>query len=217
MSLRSMMRLALSLGRGLSQGLTEATAGRDPIELFEEWFGAAREAGMLLPESMTLATCSADGAPSARMVLLKGVDEHGFVFYTNLRSRKSEEMTANPRAALCFHWAVLQQQVRIEGTVARLSPETVAAYFQTRPRGSRIAAWASRQSETLGDRSELERRYRELEQKFEGRDVPLPEFWGGFRLAPVLIEFWQGRPDRMHDRLLFKRDSGVWIAERLYP
>ncbi len=212
-----MIRLALSLGRGLSRGLPDATEGRDPIEQFKEWLAEARESGMLLPESMTLATSSADGAPSARMVLLKGVDDGGFVFYTNLGSRKSRELTTNPRAALCFHWAVLQRQVRVEGTVAPLSPSTAAAYFRTRPRASRVAAWASRQSEPLADRSELERRYREFEKKFEGTDVPLPEFWGGFRLAPALIEFWQGRPDRMHDRLLFKRETDRWTAERLYP
>ena len=217
MSLRSNLRLVFSLGRGLTRGIPDADPGLDPVQLFGQWYEAARKAGILLPEAMTLATASADGAPSARMVLLKGFDEDGFEFYTNLGSRKAEELTANPRAALCFHWGVLQRQVRIEGSVTRLSRETSAAYFRTRPRGSRIGAWASRQSQPLEDREMLARRLREIEKRFKGGEVPLPDFWGGFRLDPQRIEFWQGRADRLHDRLLFQRERDGWSSRRLYP
>lgn len=217
MSLRSNLRLIFSLGRGLTRGLPDADPGLDPVQLFGQWFEAARKAGILLPEAMTLATASADGVPSARMVLLKGFGEDGFEFYTNLGSRKADELTANPRAALCFHWGVLQRQVRVEGDVTRLSRKTSAAYFHTRPRGSRIGAWASRQSQTLDQREMLVRRVREIEKRFEGGEVPLPDFWGGFRLDPRRIEFWQGRADRLHDRLLFQREGEGWSSRRLYP
>lgn len=217
MSLRSNLRLIFSLGRGLTRGLPDADPGLDPIQLFGQWFAAARKAGILLPEAMTLATASADGAPSARMVLLKGFGEDGFEFYTNLGSRKADELTANPRAALCFHWGVLQRQVRVEGDVTQLSRETSAAYFRTRPRGSQVGAWASRQSQTLEQREMLVRRVREIETRFEGGEVPLPDFWGGFRLHPQYIEFWQGRADRLHDRLLFQREGDGWSSQRLHP
>ena len=217
MSLRSNLRLVFSLGRGLTRGLPDADPGLDPIQLFGQWFEAARKAGILLPEAMTLATASADGAPSARMVLLKGFGEDGFEFYTNLGSRKADELTANPRAALCFHWGVLQRQVRVEGDVTQLSRETSAAYFRTRPRGSQVGAWASRQSEPLEDRGMLARRVREIEARFEGREVPLPDFWGGYMLEPQRIEFWQGRTDRLHDRLLFQREGDGWSSRRLHP
>lgn len=217
MSLRSNLRLVFSLGRGLTRGLPDADPGLDPIQLFGQWFAAAREAGILLPEAMTLATASPDGAPSARMVLLKGFGEDGFEFYTNLGSRKADELTVNPRAALCFHWGVLQRQVRVEGDVTQLSRQTSAAYFRTRARGSQVGAWASRQSQTLEQREMLVRRVREIETKFEGGEVPLPDFWGGFRLDPQRIEFWQGRADRLHDRLLFQREGDGWSSRRLYP
>ena len=217
MSLKSNLRLIFSLGRGLVRGLPDADEGLDPVHLFGQWFEAARKAGVLLPEAMTLATASADGAPSARMVLLKGFGAEGFEFYTNLGSRKAHELTANPRAALCLHWAVLQRQVRIEGTVAPISRDSAAAYFRTRSRGSQVGAWASRQSRTLEERDVLERRVREMERRFEGGDVPLPEFWGGFRLDPRRIEFWQGRADRLHDRLVFQREGDGWSSRRLYP
>ena len=217
MSLWSNLRLIFSLGRGLTRGLPDADPGLDPIQLFGQWFAAARKAGILLPEAMTLATASADGAPSARMVLLKSYDDDGFEFYTNLGSRKADELTANPRAAFCFHWGVLQRQVRIEGGVSQLSRETSAAYFRTRPRGSRIGAWASRQSQPLEDREMLACRVREIEKRFEGGEVPLPDFWGGFRLHPQRMEFWQGRADRLHDRLLFQREGDGWSSRRLHP
>ncbi len=217
MSLGSNLRLVFSLGRGLTRGLPDADPGLDPIQIFGQWFEAARKAGILLPEATTLATASAGGAPSARMVLLKGFGEHGFDFYTNLGSRKADELTVNPRAALCFHWGVLQRQVRVEGGVARLSRKASAAYFRTRPRGSQIGAWASRQSQPLQEREVLARRVREIEKRFEGREVPLPDFWGGFRLDPRRIEFWQGRADRLHDRLLFQREEDGWSSRRLHP
>jgi pyridoxamine 5'-phosphate oxidase len=150
-------------------------------------------------------------------VLLKGVDERGFCFFTNYESRKSAELAANPRAALTFHWAILERQVRIEGTVERLSEAESFAYFRSRPRGSRIGAWASRQSAVLDDRETLEREVREHEARFAGRDIPLPPFWGGYRVIPTRIEFWQGRINRLHDRLAFERTADGWKSVRLYP
>jgi pyridoxamine 5'-phosphate oxidase len=166
---------------------------------------------------MTVATATPDGAPSARMMLLKDVDQRGFVFYTNYQSRKAGELLANPRAALVFHWPVLQRQVRVEGAVARLPQPESETYFRTRPRGSRIGAWASRQSTELATRAELDQRVREYEARFAGQDVPLPPFWGGFRLTPSAIEFWQGRVNRLHDRLRYTRVGGGWAVTRLYP
>jgi pyridoxamine 5'-phosphate oxidase len=189
----------------------------DPIELFRLWFEAARGAGVPQPEAVALATASADGAPSARMVLLKEVDSGGFVFFTNYGSRKAREMDANPRAALCFYWSPIERQVRASGRVTRVSEDESAAYFATRPRGSQLGAWASRQSETLHAREDLEESVREVRARFEGREVPLPTFWGGYRLEPDEIEFWQGRADRLHDRLLYTRSGAGWSARRIYP
>jgi pyridoxamine 5'-phosphate oxidase len=217
MSLLPKIRALFTLGQGVVRGLPDATADRDPLELFREWFAAAVAAGIFLPEAMTVATATAGGAPSARMMLLKGVEDGGFVFFTNYESRKAAEIEANPRAALVFHWPVLERQVRVEGTVARLDPAASEAYFRTRPRGSRIGAWASRQSAALADRAELEAQVREHEARFAGGEVPLPPFWGGFRLVPERIEFWQGRLNRLHDRLRFERAGTGWRAVRLYP
>ncbi len=217
MSLKHVVKTALTLGQGVAKGLPEAADDADPIELFKEWFQAAQDSGILLPESMALATATPDGEPSVRMVLLKKVDREGFVFYTNYGSKKAHDLDANPRAAVCFHWAVLQRQVRVSGSVERTSREESEAYFRTRPRGSRIGAWASRQSEPLPDRSELERRVKEYQERFPGEEVPLPPFWGGYRIRPVRIEFWQGRADRLHDRLVFHAEGGGWRSERLYP
>lgn len=215
--IRAAARTLLTLGRGVVRGMPELTAADDPIAFFQRWFAAAQAAGIYLPESMTVATAGADGAPAARMMLLKAVDQRGFVFYTNYESRKGAELAANPRAALVFHWAVLQRQVRVEGPVERLPEAESAAYFQTRARGSRIGAWASRQSAELASRAELERRVRESAERFAGRDVPLPPFWGGFRLRPLVLEFWQGRADRLHDRVRYTRESSGWSVTRLYP
>jgi pyridoxamine 5'-phosphate oxidase len=164
-----------------------------------------------------LATVDDQGRPSVRMVLLRGVDERGFIFHTNYGSRKGRDLAQNPHAALCFHWPSLEEQIRVEGTVERLSAEESDAYFASRPRGSQIGAWVSDQSQVLPTREELEYRYREAEHRFEGKPVPRPPFWGGFRLAPVSIEFWFGRPDRLHDRILYTRQGDGWKIERLYP
>jgi pyridoxamine 5'-phosphate oxidase len=217
MSLKSSIKAVVTLGQGVAVGLPPAAEDADPIELFTSWFEAAREAGVLLPEAVTLATAAPDGVPSARMVLLKDVDADGFVYFTNFASQKAREMDANPHAALCFHWAILQRQVRVSGTVSRVTAEESAAYFATRPRGSQIGAWASRQSERLASRDELEKSVRDLNAEFEGKGVPRPPFWGGYRLEPGTIEFWQGRVDRLHDRLVFRRAERGWITERLYP
>lgn len=217
MSLKSSIKTVLTLGQGVAGGLPGATSDMEPIELFRDWLRAAEESGILLPESVTLATATSDGIPSARMVLLKEVDERGFVFYTNYGSRKAAELDSNPNAALCFHWAVLHRQVRVTGTVERVSQEESAQYFSSRPRGTRLGAWASKQSQTLDSRAELEARLSEAQERFAEDDVPLPTFWGGYRLSPRRIEFWQGRADRLHDRLVFTRSDDGWDTERLYP
>jgi pyridoxamine 5'-phosphate oxidase len=190
---------------------------QDPLELFEHWFAEAKRAGVEVPEAMTLATATGGGVPSARMVLLKGADEDGFVFYTGYGSRKSDELEQNQRAALVFYWRPLGRQVRVEGPVERVSEPESAAYFATRPRGSQLAAWASQQSRPLRSREELDRRYAELEREYEGRDVPLPPHWGGYRLHPEAIEFWEHRENRLHDRLRYTRAREGWKAERLSP
>jgi pyridoxamine 5'-phosphate oxidase len=166
---------------------------------------------------VALATADAAGRPSVRMVLLRGVDEHGFVFHTNYNSRKAKELFANPHAALCFHWPTLEEQIRVEGRVERLPDEESDVYFRSRPRGSQLGAWASDQSAVLASRETLEEKYREIERRFEAKDVARPPFWGGFRLVPERIEFWFGRPDRLHDRLCYTRDGAAWKIERLYP
>ena len=217
MSIKSTIKSVVTLGQGVTQGLPEATADRDPIELFGEWFEQAKESGILLPESASLATASRDGVPSSRMVLLKSFSADGFVFYTNYGSRKAREMDENPQASLLMHWVVLQRQVRVEGSVGRISAEASAAYFRTRDRGSQIGAWVSRQSEELADRSVLDGLAEEIEQRFKGQDVPFPTFWGGYSIIPERIEFWQGRLNRLHDRLLFTRAEDGWAARRLYP
>ena len=200
-----------------AEGSLSASTVRDPISLFGKWFRQASDAGLHLPEAMTLATCTTCGLPSARMVLLKQFDRRGFVFYTNFGSRKSDELKQNPRAALLLHWAALDRQVRIEGTVAKVATEEATAYFRTRPRGSRISAWASLQSSLLATKSELESRVRSFEKRFCDQEVPLPPFWGGWRVVPGRIEFWQGKPNRLHERLVFDRRGHEWQTHQLYP
>jgi pyridoxamine 5'-phosphate oxidase len=191
-------------------------ASADPITEFQNAIERAR-AHQVDTAPVVLATSDAAGRPSARLVLLRGVDARGFVFFTNYNSRKGRELAGNPHAALCFYWASLDEQIRIEGRVERVTAEESDAYFAGRPHGSQLGAWASDQSNVLPSRESLEEKYREIERRFEGRTVERPAFWGGFRLTPVRIEFWYGRPDRLHDRVVYVRDGSAWRIERLYP
>jgi pyridoxamine 5'-phosphate oxidase len=198
--------------------LDEKTVDRDPIKQFQSWFDEARACGSRLPESMTLATSTKDARPSARVVLLKQVDANGFVFYTNYRSAKARELEENPRGALVFYWASIDRQVRVEGTVARVRAEESDEYFKTRPRESQIGALASPQSDVIDSRKTLEKRFAELETTYQGREVERPSHWGGYRLTPERIEFWQNQPGRLHDRILYERDpQGDWAIKRLAP
>ena len=219
-TIREHLRALMTLGQGAIQGMKDPTGHEDPIPLVKEWWDTAIECGLFMPEAMSLSTCTPEGSPSARMVLLKQVDARGFRFFTNYESRKARELEANPRVALVLHWAVLERQVRIEGVVERLTDEESYEYYRTRDRGSRIGAWASKQSRPLGDRSELEAAVRETAERFEGADeIPLPPFWGGYRVVPRVIEFWQGRMSRLHDRWVFSRanESDPWSTTRLQP
>ena len=199
-------------------GLSEQGLARDPFRQFDRWFQQAEAGQLPEPNAMILATAARDHRPAARTVLLKGVDGRGFVFYTHYESRKGRELEANPRATLLFPWYALERQVIVEGLVAKVSREESMAYFHSRPRASQLAAWASAQSTLLAGRALLEEAYRTVEKKYAGREVPLPPHWGGYRLAPEMVEFWQGRRSRLHDRLRYRRDeSGDWIVERLAP
>jgi pyridoxamine 5'-phosphate oxidase len=201
-----------------SRALTEADAHDDPIQQFSLWFGEALKSELLDANAMTLATATSNGEPSARIVLLKGFDDAGFVFFTNYESAKARQLADNPRACLLLFWAALERQVRITGRVAKTSPQESETYFQSRPFESQIGAWASAQSRTLDDRGALESRYAELAARYAGGAVPLPPFWGGYRVDPDAIEFWQGRKSRLHDRLLYSRQSnGSWARSRLAP
>ena len=199
-------------------GLLEKALAKNPFRQFEQWFQEAEAAKLTEPNAMTLATTGRDGRPSARTVLLKGVDGRGFVFYTNYESRKGRELDGNVRAVLLFPWVAMERQVTIEGPVARVSREESAAYFHSRPRASQLAAWASPQSTVVAGRAVIEESYRVIEKKYAGREVPLPPNWGGFRLTPETVEFWQGRRSRLHDRLRYRRETdGDWVVERLAP
>jgi pyridoxamine 5'-phosphate oxidase len=200
-----------------SNSIDEKTVDPNPLKLFQRWLDEAIAAGIRLPEAMTLATSTPEGKPSARLVLLKGAGERGFVFYTNYNSMKARELDSNPQAALVFYWPQLERQVRVEGRVERTTTEESDAYFKTRPRESQIGALASPQSEVIESREALQQKADELEKLYEGREVERPEHWGGYRLLPKRIEFWKGRPGRLHDRILYERQDGTWSIKRLAP
>jgi pyridoxamine 5'-phosphate oxidase len=197
--------------------LDELDVDLNPFVQFQQWFAQAIKAELPEPSAMALATATPDGRPSARMVLLKGFDERGFVFYTNYEGRKSAELAENPQAAVLFFWVELERQVRIEGTVEKTSKQESEEYFKTRPLDSRLSAWASKQSSIIPSRSFLEQKMSDLELRYGHREIPLPPFWGGFRIQPQIFEFWQGRENRLHDRVRYMLQGGVWHIERLSP
>ena len=198
-------------------GLLEKDLARDPFRQFDKWFQEAVAAKLVEPNAMTLATATKDGRPSARTVLLKGVDGRGFVFYSNYESRKGREIAENPRASLVLPWIGLERQVIVEGTLVKVSREESAAYFHSRPRASQLGAWVAQQSSIITGRAVLEDAMKALEKKHAGAEVPVPPAWGGYRLTPESVEFWQGRRSRLHDRLRYRREAGEWIVERLAP
>lgn len=214
-------RLAAARAEYARGGLAEADLAPDPIAMFERWYDDASAAGVHEPNAMVVATAASDRAPSMRTVLLKGFSEKGFVFYTNIASRKGREVAHNPQVALLFPWHPLERQVRVEGIAALVPRAQVVAYFATRPRGSQLGAWASHQSREVASREELEAAYAEVEARFAGQEVPVPPEWGGYVVRPDSVEFWQGRPGRMHDRLVYRRHDGrdgtVWSTHRLAP
>jgi pyridoxamine 5'-phosphate oxidase len=198
-------------------GLNEEDLQSDPQVQFQRWIQEAIDAELTEPNAAVLATVDSQGQPSTRVVLLKGVDARGFSFYTNYESRKGRELAANPRAAMTFPWVDMERQVCITGRVSQLGREESEAYFKTRPRGSRLGAWASKQSEVIPHRTMLEQRLAELDRQYPGNEIPMPPTWGGYLLAPDTVEFWQGRPSRLHDRLLYSRAGGSWRIQRLSP
>jgi pyridoxamine 5'-phosphate oxidase len=202
----------------MQKGFSEEDAQADPFEQFRLWLEEALAAPLLEPNAMTLATCSADGKPTARVVLLRGFDERGFTFFTNRKSDKGRQLAENPQACLVVFWPEIDRQIRIEGRVDWTSDEESDLYFASRPRGSQLAAWASEQSEVIPNRAYLERRVEALAKKYADQPVPRPPHWGGYRVVPVAIELWQGRPSRLHDRLRYRKgDDGKWVRERLAP
>jgi len=202
----------------LSIALLESDLDKSPFRQFARWFDEAKVSHPLLPEAMTVATCGSDGLVTSRVCLLKDFDEHGFVFYTNYNSRKGVQISENPRVSLCFYWGELERQVRIEGAAVKTTGEEADVYFATRPRGSQLGAWASCQSAVIPGRGDLDQRFHELEANYGDRPIPRPPHWGGYRVIPVEIEFWQGREDRLHDRFVYRlREPKDWIIERLSP
>lgn len=200
------------------QGLSETEVHPNPFEQFKTWFNQALAAQLPEPNAMTIATATTDGKPYARIVLLKDYDERGFVFYTNYESHKGQQLVQNPWGAIAFWWAELERQVRIQGRVEKVSEVESDEYFQSRPKGSQLGAWASNQSQVIDSREVLERRLEQLKEEYENKQVPRPPHWGGFRVIPDEIEFWQGRPSRLHDRLLYRRsEDGSWKIQRLAP
>ena len=217
MTLFEKLRCLFTFGQGVALPLPPIDENADPLSLFKLWFDDANKSGILLPEAMSVSSVSQDGQPSCRMVLLKEFNHDGFVFYTNYASRKSHELSHNDKIALLFHWNVLQRQIRIEGCVEKVSAEQSAKYFHSRDRGSQIGAWASKQSGKLQTATELADNVEYYTKKFAGQDVPLPEFWGGWRVKPSYIEFWQGRASRLHDRVCFEKSATGWNNFKLQP
>jgi pyridoxamine 5'-phosphate oxidase len=198
-------------------GLLESDVDKDPFRQFSTWFDQATKSGILEPNAMSHASVSPDGQPSIRIVLLKGVDEKGFIFFTNYESRKGKDMVSNPKSSLLFFWGELERQIRIEGVIEKIDKLQSKAYFDSRPEGSRIGAWSSNQSEVVISRDFLEKRYEENMAAFAGKEIPMPDYWGGYRLVPNMIEFWQGRGSRMHDRIRYRLLDGSWVVDRLSP
>jgi len=217
MTLFEKLRCLLTFGQGVALPLPEVSADSTPLTLFTQWFDDANKAGILLPEAVSVSTCSKDGQPSSRMVLLKQFDEQGFVFFTNYGSRKSNELTENNKVSMLFHWGVLQRQIRIEGVVEKVSQQESADYFHSRDRGSQIGAWASKQSKKLSHENELRERMSQFSDKYSQGEVPHPEFWGGWRVKPHYVEFWQGRANRLHDRVCFEIKDSQWQNFKLHP
>lgn len=223
MTLFEKLRCLLTFGQGVALPLPDISEQTTPIELFGQWFDDAKKSGILLPEAMSVSSCDQNGQPSSRMVLLKEFNDDGFVFYTNYASRKSQDLNENNKIALLFHWNVLQRQVRIEGRVEKVTPEQSEQYFHSRDRGSQIGAWASKQSSPLASKEALKQSEAYYTKKFAGQEVPLPEFWGGWRIKPHYLEFWQGRANRLHDRICFEQEQNqddkkvLWHQFKLNP
>lgn len=217
MTLFEKLRCLFTFGQGVALPLPAIDENADPYSLFKLWFDDANKSGVLLPEAVSVSSVGDNGQPSSRMVLLKEYNNDGFVFYTNYASRKSHELSENDKVALLFHWGVLQRQIRIEGCVEKVSAEQSAQYFHSRDRGSQIGAWASKQSSKIQTDDELAQRVDYYTKKFVGKDVPLPDFWGGWRVKPNYIEFWQGRANRLHDRVCFEKSASSWKNFKLQP
>ncbi|MDX2368167.1 MAG: pyridoxamine 5'-phosphate oxidase [Colwellia sp.] len=217
MTLLEKLRCLFTFGQGVALPLPDISSESTPLTLFTQWFDDANKSGILLPEAMSVSSCSSNGQPSSRMVLLKNFDEQGFVFFTNYGSRKSNELVENNKVALLFHWNVLQRQIRIEGTVEKVTPQESADYFHSRDKGSQIGAWASKQSQKLTHDNELKDRMANFNDKYAQGEVPHPEFWGGWRVKPTYIEFWQGRASRLHDRVCFEKKDEAWQNFKLHP
>jgi len=198
-------------------GLHEAEMAADPFHQFEQWFQTVHDSTEDEVNAMTLATVGSDGQPRARVVLLKEVDDQGFIFFTNYESQKAQDLAHNPKASVLFFWPAVERQIRIEGVVEKIDSVRSEAYFKTRPKGSRLGALSSRQSSVIGSRDELEQTFEQVQEQFRDEEIPMPEFWGGYRLIPHQFEFWQGRTNRLHDRLRYRRQGQAWILDRLSP